>query len=376
MTDPRGSQAGWVICRSITAELDYALASVGEYYPPAVLTPDLRTLGEATPQAWRQEWPVFLGAPRPTVSLLTYLAGLDGLLLEPDYSRATLSLRDLTLQDTLELAAARARQFGLEPDAALVPAERLTDLMVRLEVAVHRASGIPIPPSSHMPHSTAADMRRTVPVLKDGALHSRFWHWVDRFFYETYQPWRESRLDVMRALGARAAAALGASERTGEAPNLDWLTAQSPLRSAGLREAVESGRLRAGFWVEPFGLFDAITLQPGLALVSFAEPGPLFEGFRSAAADVAVRVKALSDPTRLIILRIIRHYGMDNTRMAEYLELARPTVSVHAKILREAGLIETVQEGRESRHTLRPTEVRRLFADLDRFLDLPKDSGT
>jgi DNA-binding transcriptional ArsR family regulator len=62
---------------------------------------------------------------------------------------------------------------------------------------------------------------------------------------------------------------------------------------------------------------------------------------------------------------------MINTEIAESLGLARPTVSVHAKILREAGLIRSEQDGRQVRHEIAPAEVRRLFRDLEEFLDLP-----
>jgi DNA-binding transcriptional ArsR family regulator len=71
------------------------------------------------------------------------------------------------------------------------------------------------------------------------------------------------------------------------------------------------------------------------------------------------------------MLRLIRHFGMMNTEIANFLEISRPTVSVHAKILRKAGLIESRQQGREVRHQIVPSEVRRLFFDLERFLDLP-----
>ena len=44
----------------------------------------------------------------------------------------------------------------------------------------------------------------------------------------------------------------------------------------------------------------------------------------------------------------------------------------HAKILREAGLIESRQVGRQARHEIDSNAVRRLFRDLERFLDLPE----
>ena len=99
----------------------------------------------------------------------------------------------------------------------------------------------------------------------------------------------------------------------------------------------------------------------------------MYESFQTFARDVAARASALGDPTRLMILRMIRNFGMVNTDIAKFLELSQPTVSVHAKILREAGLIRSEQDGRLVRHEINTSEVRRLFRDLEHFLDLPEE---
>jgi DNA-binding transcriptional ArsR family regulator len=106
-------------------------------------------------------------------------------------------------------------------------------------------------------------------------------------------------------------------------------------------------------------------------VVSFAPPGAIYDEFAEYARRLSGGLQALSDPTRLIILRLIRNMGMNNTDMAEYLDLARPTVSIHARILREAGLVHTYADGRAARHEIDTQAIRKLFADLERFLDLP-----
>ena len=77
-------------------------------------------------------------------------------------------------------------------------------------------------------------------------------------------------------------------------------------------------------------------------------------------------------PTRLMILRMIRQFDLMNTEMADLLGLSRPTVSVHARILREAGLIRSYEDGRAVRHQIVPEAVRELFDDLEKLLDLPE----
>jgi DNA-binding transcriptional ArsR family regulator len=138
-----------------------------------------------------------------------------------------------------------------------------------------------------------------------------------------------------------------------------------------LAEAVQAGSLHVFFWVEPLDMVDVWFLFPGEVAVALARPGEIYENFRAYAEDVAVRTKALSDPTRLLILRLIRNLSMDNTSMAEFLEVTRPTVSVHTKILREAGLIRTRRVGRKAQHEIVLPALHRLFDDLERFLDLP-----
>ena len=124
------------------------------------------------------------------------------------------------------------------------------------------------------------------------------------------------------------------------------------------------------FWVEPFELSDTWTMLPGSLKLTFAEPGALSRGFDAILNDLASVMKALADPTRLRILKMIRHYDLDNTQIATYLGIARPTVSVHARVLREAGLITTVREGRQARHSLNPDALQHVYTSLGGILDV------
>jgi DNA-binding transcriptional ArsR family regulator len=248
---------------------------------------------------------------------------------------------------------------------------RLAELWLAVKMALFTDLGLAIRPGDPMAQRRRQDMEHAARILRGGDLHDRFWHWLDRFYYGFYQPWREAQAGALAALETRALIMLGAREHWGEPPPMAWLPEISPLRiHPELAAAVQAGRLRIFFWIEPFGLADLWSLQAGWLLLSFAEPGALYQNFQAFAGDVAARAKALGDPTRLIILRMIRHLGLHNTEMANALGLARPTVSIHAKILRDAGLIRSHREGREVRHELVPEEVQRLFRDLRDLLDL------
>jgi DNA-binding transcriptional ArsR family regulator len=56
--------------------------------------------------------------------------------------------------------------------------------------------------------------------------------------------------------------------------------------------------------------------------------------------------KALSDPTRRKVLGLLRERPMTAGELAEHFAVSKPTMSAHFAVLREAGLVEPVKEGR------------------------------
>jgi DNA-binding transcriptional ArsR family regulator len=364
------SQGGWSLVQSIAAELDVALGSAsGAGYGAQII----KGVFDGAQDDWKAEWPELLGRPRPWPGVLSLLAWFSDVQFESDYSRATLPMRQLTLPEALERAATVAKGFGIMPRTDLAPAEQLIDLMARGSHALESSIGLQRSEPGDSDRMVAYEVGWAIRVMRDGDLAARFWHWLDRGYYEWYRPWRESQAAPMAAEEERAIGALGAREGHG-VPPMAWLSPRHPLHDyPELQRAVQEQRLRVCFWNQPFGLADAWSLGQGVLLVSFVEPGTVYTDLRERATDLARRANAFSDPTRLMILRLIRQFAKDNTQMAEFLGVARPAVSTHAKILREAGLITTTQEGRGARHTIDYAAVRRLFADLARFLDLPDE---
>lgn len=364
---------GWIVGESMATELDVALSGIGSGFPVPAGASEFQVLYDSVPEDWLDEWQTFVGQPG-TVSMLGFLSGITETKTEADYGRATLAMRELTTESALAKLSQQVSRFNLAPDPGLAAPEALADLSARATLAMQASIGLDVESGAARAQRHRQEVLRITRLLRDGPLHSRFWHWLDRFFYEIYQPWRRTREPIIKTLESHALAMLGALEAAGQPPALAWLPAQNPLRVLqGLRDTVEGGDLQVFFWIEPFGLIDLWDLEPGRVLVSFSQPGAVYHNFHAFAEDVAGRTKAMADPTRLIILRLIRHFGMMNTELASFMEISRPTVSVHAKILREAGLIQSEQHGREVRHEIVPSEVRRLFSDLERFLDLPED---
>lgn len=372
---------GWVVGESITAELDMALTGAGGYLMGGDLPPDIAAFLGSLPDDWLADWPQFLGGKRRLVDVLEQAAFLAGVLTETDYSLATLAIRELdsrTALGTLRAAFPRGQVVSEPGDAAKAGAE-LVDHVMGLLADAYADAGFPGFGEQAIGRQARDQLHRVVRILKDGDLHARFWHWLDRFYYQHYLPFRNTRAGRLRDIERNVVAALGSRESDTGSPEIGWLPQLNPLNHhLPLTEAVGAGRLRVFFWIEPFGIADLWSLWPGLVMVSTSPAGDLFDDFRRFATDVAVRVRAVGDPTRLAILRIIRHMGIPNSSIAGYLGLAQPTVSVHARILREAGFIRSRKEGRVVRHEVVPGELQRLFRDLDRLLDLPaeEDAGT
>jgi DNA-binding transcriptional ArsR family regulator len=55
--------------------------------------------------------------------------------------------------------------------------------------------------------------------------------------------------------------------------------------------------------------------------------------------------KALADPTRRRILHLLKEQEMSAGELAEHFTLAKPTLSGHFNVLREAGLVSTERSG-------------------------------
>lgn len=366
---------GWEIISSIAIELDLALSALQDYNLGANMPEEFAGVIRQIPLEWRPELEALFGKSGEIPPVLETLAWIGGVIAEEDYSRATLVMRDLTVEFAIERMQKEFAPYGIEMLTGLPLVERFIDFGVRARLALYRELDLPFGEITRKAGQIKGEFQRVAQTLEDGDLHNRFWFWVDRFYFQIYQPWRNSRQAYLEKQKKLAQEALGSSRADGRLPDISWLPALNPLQHRpALRALVKEGRARVLFFAEPFGMADLWSYcYPGWVLVSFATPGEIYENFQSFIQDIARRASALGDPTRLVILRLIRQFGMVNTEIAGYLGLARPTVSIHAKILREAGFIQSEQVGREMRHSIDPSEVRRLIRDLERLLDLPKE---
>lgn len=74
---------------------------------------------------------------------------------------------------------------------------------------------------------------------------------------------------------------------------------------------------------------------------------------------------ALADESRLTVLEMLRDGPASAGQLAAALPIARPGVSRHLRVLREAGLVEVRQVAQSRIYTLRPEPL----AEVDHWLE-------
>jgi len=73
---------------------------------------------------------------------------------------------------------------------------------------------------------------------------------------------------------------------------------------------------------------------------------------------------ALSDESRRTVLDVLRDHPATASELADLLPIARPGVSRHLRVLREAGLVDVQQKAQWRIYSLRPERL----ADVDAWL--------
>lgn len=72
--------------------------------------------------------------------------------------------------------------------------------------------------------------------------------------------------------------------------------------------------------------------------------------------------KAIADPTRREILRLLRHEEMNAGEVAAHFDMTKPTMSHHFSVLKAAGLITSRREGQTIWYALNTTVLEDVLA--------------
>ncbi|HEY7473010.1 MAG TPA: autorepressor SdpR family transcription factor [Gemmatimonadota bacterium] len=78
-------------------------------------------------------------------------------------------------------------------------------------------------------------------------------------------------------------------------------------------------------------------------------------------------IRALADPTRREILRMLRESDLSAGDIASRFDMTAPTVSHHLSVLKEAGLVQTERNGRSVVYSIDTTVVQEFLGEMMRF---------
>ena len=81
-------------------------------------------------------------------------------------------------------------------------------------------------------------------------------------------------------------------------------------------------------------------------------------------------LQALADGSRRTMLEILRDHPATAGELAGALPIARPGVSRHLRVLREAGLVDVRQEAQRRIYSLRPEPMSEVDAWLGNYREL------
>lgn len=86
--------------------------------------------------------------------------------------------------------------------------------------------------------------------------------------------------------------------------------------------------------------------------------------------------KALADPTRREILRLLRSGDMTAGEIAARFPITAPSVSHHLSLLKQANLVLDERRGQNVYYSLNTTVFQDVMAWLMQFLEPGRDGGT
>jgi DNA-binding transcriptional ArsR family regulator len=128
------------------------------------------------------------------------------------------------------------------------------------------------------------------------------------------------------------------------------------------------------YWITPLVMYDTAESEKWLILFG-ARPSDVALVPGEVIPDAMLRaLKALSDPTRLLILHYLNDQPATPSQLARKLRLRAPTVVHHLSALRLAGLVYiSMEDEGEKRYTVRSSVVLETFTTLSMFLSSKRE---
>jgi len=220
------------------------------------------------------------------------------------------------------------------------------------------------------PAEDVADLRRRLDVLLQPAAVTAFTPLLARLWAQLEPAWHDQGYAAVSAATQTFEAAF---ERTGSV--LEALPPHHFTRFEHLAQPIIEAAEHARVTVVPLWLASGGGFGFRVDDVQYVGFGlqseHVFERTAERVGALARRVKALSDPNRLLVLTLVSAFaGMRPTvgDLAEQIGVSQPTVSGHLRLLREAGLVAVEKRGNKSFYRLEPEVARALLHELEETL--------
>jgi len=189
--------------------------------------------------------------------------------------------------------------------------------------------------------------------------------YVSVFFAEEERriiPYLQQALDQAQLLAARL-----------DFPPL-MLELSQGVKMAAFEEA-DGVMFAPSYWITPLVMYDSLLPKHWIVLFG-ARPAEVALVPGEVVPDAMLRaLKALSDPTRLLILRYLSDRPLTPSQLARKLRLRAPTVTHHLSALRLAGLVYvSLNEGEEKRYTVREEVLSETFDAIHKFLSIKAEA--
>jgi DNA-binding transcriptional ArsR family regulator len=137
-----------------------------------------------------------------------------------------------------------------------------------------------------------------------------------------------------------------------------------------IRESFEKFVLVPSYWHSPGSIHSCIAADTALILFGARPPEESLVPGEIVPDDLLHRMKAMTDPTRLRILRYLLQEQLTPAELARRLRLRAPTVTHHLHTLKKAGMVHYVKKGKnEHLYYAKMESIKETYGFLKDFLE-------
>ncbi len=272
--------------------------------------------------------------------------------------------------EALLLGCALGYSFDADPSRFLTDLQELPTKMSSALDTLGDGAGSKPPLAGSRPARIRARLRDNYQQLATPAAMSNLRTSLEALWQHLEMAWANDGLAVSAAASRHLQLE---AERSGDV--LSALPAHHFVRFESSADDIRHGQVHGRIAVAPLyfaslGGFK-FTIGGTIYLGYAVRSEKVFEEHQAHVTQLAGRVKAFADPTRLQLLTLIgrlARFPLTVGDLARQLGISQPTASGHLRLLRELELVEVVKRGNRSFYRLRHDSVRSVLAEVEELL--------